>query len=221
MCYNVAKRMTLSGEKILPYLIRPMAREDLTQVNAIDREAFPTQWPPANYRQELQNRLAHYIVASDDSKTVDPPPPKPSGGLSGLVHRLMPWLKQPDPPQAPAQSYLAGFSGIWMMADEAHITNIAVRREHQGKGLGGLLLIATIDLARELKASFLTLEVRASNLVAQNLYTRYGFSQTGLRRGYYLDNHEDAIIMSTERIASPAFQARLQQLRDSLSGKLS
>jgi ribosomal-protein-alanine N-acetyltransferase len=204
----------------LTYTIRPMTREDLAQVNAIDREAFPTQWPPANYRQELQNHLAHYIVVSDDSRTVDPPP-QPPGRLSRLARRIMPWLKHPGPPPATPQPYITGFSGIWMMADEAHITNIAVRREYQGKGLGGLLLIATVDLAREHQASFLTLEVRVSNLVAQNLYTRYGFNKTGVRRGYYLDNREDAIIMSTESINSPAFQAQLQQLRGSLSGKMS
>jgi ribosomal-protein-alanine N-acetyltransferase len=206
----------------LTYSIRSLAKEDLAQVNAIDREAFPNQWPPANYRQELQNRLAHYIIASDDSRTVDSPPEKPPNRLLRLASRLIPWLKRTDTTQAqPPQPYIAGFSGIWMMVDEAHITNIAVRQPYQGRGIGGLLLIATIDLARELKASFLTLEVRASNLVAQNLYSRYGFNKTGLRRGYYLDNREDAIIMSTKSIASPAFQAQLQQLRESLSRKLS
>jgi [ribosomal protein S18]-alanine N-acetyltransferase len=206
----------------LTYTIRPLAKEDLAQINAIDREAFPTQWPPANYRQELQNRLAHYIIVSDDSRTVDPPPLKPPGGLLRLVSRLIPGLKRAESPRAqPPQPYIAGFSGIWMMVDEAHITNIAVLKEYQGQGIGGLLLIATIDLAREFNASFLTLEVRASNLVAQKLYSRYGFNQTGLRRGYYLDNREDAIIMSTENIASPSFQTKLQQLRESLSRKLS
>lgn len=206
----------------MTYSIRPMVREDITQVNEIDHEAFPTQWPPANYRQELQNRLARYLVVYDDSRTADIPPAKSKTGLLRLASRLMPWLKRTDTSRAPLpQQYIAGFSGIWMMVDEAHITNLAVRKEYQGKGIGGLLLIATIDLAREIKASFLTLEVRASNLTAQKLYSRYGFTQTGQRRGYYLDNREDAIIMSTESIASPAFQANLQQLRESLSRKLS
>jgi len=205
----------------LTYSTRPLEKEDLIQVNAIDREAFPTQWPPANYRQELQNKLAHYIVVSDDSRNVDPPPVNPPGGLQRWFSRLMPWIKRADLlPQAPPP-YIAGFSGIWMMADEAHITNIAVRREYQGKGIGALLLIATFDLARQHNASFLTLEVRASNTVAQKLYSRYGFNRVGLRRGYYLDNREDAIIMSTDKIASAAFQAQLEQLRSSLTGKLS
>jgi ribosomal-protein-alanine N-acetyltransferase len=205
----------------LTYSIRPLTKEDLAQVNTIDHEAFPTQWPPANYHHELQNRLAHYIVASDDSRTVDPPLKNPFKGLARLASRLIPWLKNTATRAQPPRPYIAGFSGIWMMVDEAHITNIAVRQEYQGRGIGGLLLIATIDLARELKASFLTLEVRASNLVAQKLYSRYGFAQTGLRRGYYLDNREDAIIMSTDSINSPAFQANIQRLRESLSEKLS
>ena len=66
----------------------------------------------------------------------------------------------------------------------------------------------------------ITLEVRVSNVVAQNLYRKYGFAQVGIRRGYYLDNREDAIIMSTESINSEAFLAQLQQLRESLTQKL-
>jgi ribosomal-protein-alanine N-acetyltransferase len=206
----------------LTYSIRPLTKEDLDQVNAIDREAFPTQWPPPNYRQELNNRLAHYIVVTDDSRLLDQTPPKPRGGLRALAARLIPWLKPADPlPISPPHLYIAGFSGIWMMADEAHITNIAVRKEYRDQGIGGLLLIATIDLAGQFNAGFLTLEVRASNTIAQKLYSRYGFTQTGLRRGYYLDNREDAIIMSTENAASPTFQANLKKLRESLSQKLS
>ncbi len=205
----------------MPYLIRPLTKEDIDQVNAIDREAFPTQWPPPNYRQELNNRIAHYITVTDDTRVLDPPLPKKPGGLRKILSRLLPALNHehnnPDPPPQP---FIAGFSGIWMMADEAHITNIAVRRAYRGKGLGGLLLIATYDMARELKASFLTLEVRASNTVAQCLYTRYGFKQTGVRRGYYLDNKEDAIIMSTDGLTSPALQEQIQQLRESLSRKV-
>jgi ribosomal-protein-alanine N-acetyltransferase len=204
----------------LTFTIRPMEKENLSQVNEIDREAFPTQWPPPNYRQELQNRMAHYIVVDDDSRKVEAPSVKPRPGLLELASRWLPWLISTDRTCPTPRPYIVGFSGIWMMVDQAHITNIAVRKEYQGMGLGGLLIIATIDLSLELKAGSITLEVRASNLVAQNLYSRYGFTQTGLRRGYYLDNKEDAIIMSTESITSPAFQALLQQLRDSLSKKL-
>jgi len=208
----------------LTYSIRPMAQGDLAQVTGIDREAFPTQWPPPNYRQELQNKLAYYIVACDDSRTMEATEVKPRKGLLGLISRIIPLYKRSlfldaTLPEYTRQ-YIFGFSGIWVLVNEAHITNIALRLKYQGRGLGELLLIATIDLAQELNASTMTLEVRASNYIAQNLYKKYGFTQVGLRRGYYLDSHEDATIMSTENITTPSFQARLKNLREALARKL-
>jgi ribosomal-protein-alanine N-acetyltransferase len=140
----------------------------------------------------------------------------------GLLSWFTPWARRRQDATASSVSrqYIVGFSGIWLMADEAHLTNIAVHHQYKGKGLGELLLLATIDLAVSLKASFMTLEVRASNLVAQNLYSKYGFTQMGIRRGYYLDNREDAIIMSTESIAAESFQAHVRQLREALPKKL-
>ncbi len=207
----------------MTYSLRPMCKEDLTQVTEIDREAFPTQVPPANYRQELQNQLARYIVACDDTITVEEPEAKPEGGLSRLISGIIQWFHRnhsPDGDSSPAnKQYIVGFSGIWVLSDEAHITNIAVRQRYQRQGIGELLLIATIDLAKEMKASTMTLEVRASNIAAQNLYSKYGFTQVGIRRNYYLDNREDGILMSTESIASASFQTRLQKLRESLARK--
>jgi len=71
--------------------VRLMGKEDIAQVTEIDREAFPTQWPPANYQRELENRLAHYIVACDAGKTVEVPGVEVASGrgLSGLVCRLL------------------------------------------------------------------------------------------------------------------------------------
>jgi len=219
----MAHRNVNTGEATLTYTVRLMVKEDLEQVNVIDHEAFPTQWPPANYRQELQNKIAHYIVMCDDTRKFESGPDKTSRQKFDIIAWLLPWTRKrrqtlsiPPPPSL----YICGFSGIWMMVDEAHITNIAVRQEYQGKGLGEFLLIATIDLAVELKASFLTLEVRASNLVAQRLYTKYGFIQMGIRRGYYLDNKEDAIIMTTESISAETFKARVQELREALKKRI-
>ena len=99
------------------------------------------------------------------------------------------------------------------MAGEAHITNIAVREQYRRQGIGELLLISLIDLAIELDAHLVTLEVRASNTTAQSLYSKYGFIQVGLRRGYYTDNREDGVLMSLENITSAPIQANLQQLK--------
>ena len=207
----------------MAYSIRPIGKEDLEQVNEIDGEAFPTQWPPANYRQELQNKIAHYLVACDDTRTVSSAGANPPKNKFSLAAWLMLWIKrqrlQDVPPSPITRQYIIGFSGIWMMADEAHVTNIAVRQQYRGRGFGEYLLLATIDLAEKLNASFMTLEVRASNLIAQRLYSKYAFTQMGIRRGYYLDNHEDAIIMSTESLSSDTFQAHTRQLREAHSKK--
>jgi len=208
----------------MTYCVRPIVKEDLTQVSAIDRQVFPTQWPPPNYRQELQNKLAHYIVAHDTAKAFDDNLVQSKENRHHFLSRLLPWFRRDDKEDENSRifrsQYIIGFSGIWMMAGEAHITNIAVREQYQRQGIGELLLVSTIDLSREQQAEMMTLEVRESNKIAQNLYSKYGFKQTGMRRGYYLDNREDAIIMSTESINSEAFLAQLQQLRESLAQKL-
>lgn len=206
----------------MTFSIRQMTAADLDQVQEIDREAFPTQWPAPNYRQELNNRMAHYIVLCDDARRTSPPPPPPPSRPS-FFRRLLPWgstrrrsYYRPDP----TGDYLVGFSGIWTIVDEAHITNIAVRTAYQGRGLGEYLLIATFDLANDLHATFLTLEVRVSNVIAQQLYAKYGFVQQGIRKAYYLDNREDAYIMTTDDIRTTGSKRKLAELRDSLKARL-
>lgn len=209
----------------MTYRARLIRREDIAQVTEIDREVFPTLWPPANYQHELQNPVAHYLVVCDEQRTVDESEayPLPLKGLPGVIARV--WrlfdrsrfFGEELPPSG--RDYVAGFAGLWNMSTEAHITNIAVRESYQRQGIGELLLISTIDLAIKLKASVITLEVRASNTAAQSLYHKYGFYQTGLRRGYYVDNREDAILMSTGDITSASFQSQLQELKQAHSRK--
>ena len=203
----------------MSYYLRQMSKQDIAQVTEIDREAFPTLWPPTDYRHELQNRLAHYVVACSDEKIVKEPTVKavPEKGLPGLVYRIRRLFKREpvshDESPASEIEHVAGFIGLWVIADEAHITNIAVRENYRRQGIGESLLISGINLAKELKASMVTLEVRVSNSEAQNLYYKYGFTQTGLRRGYYTDNKEDAAIMTVNNVHSPTFHAQLQQLK--------
>ena len=203
----------------MPCYVRLMRREDIAQVTEIDREAFPTLWPPANYQHELQNRLAHYIVACDEERTVEEPEVEasPEKGFPSLVSRVRQLFNHNrffnNKLLQSGREYIIAFAGFWIMADEAHITNIAVRVRHHRQGIGELLLISIIDLATELKARIITLEVRASNTAAQSLYHKYGFTPVGLRHGYYSDNKEDAVLMSVENITSASFQAQLQQLK--------
>lgn len=91
-----------------------------------------------------------------------------------------------------------GYAGMWTILDEAHVTNIAVRTAYRGHHLGEKLLRRMMDWAIELGMVRMTLEVRVSNVVARSLYQKMGFTPAGVRKGYYSDNHEDAIIMWCE-----------------------
>jgi len=88
-----------------------------------------------------------------------------------------------------------GYGGMWVILDESHVTNIAVHPEYRGIGAGALIVEALLDVCRYEKATSITLEVRKSNEVAQSLYKRYGFVEEGVRKNYYEDNREDAVIM--------------------------
>lgn len=90
---------------------------------------------------------------------------------------------------------VAGYGGMWLIIDEAHVTNIAVRAPFRGRGLGTRLMSELMRKASFLGALRMTLEVRVSNTVAQRLYEKMGFYAAGVRRRYYTDNNEDAVIM--------------------------
>ncbi|HEY2493145.1 MAG TPA: ribosomal protein S18-alanine N-acetyltransferase [Paenibacillus sp.] len=88
-----------------------------------------------------------------------------------------------------------GYAGMWTIVDEAHVTNIALLEAYRGRKLGGLLLEELMNTASQIGMLRITLEVRVSNMIAQKLYERKGFTSVGIRKGYYSDNHEDAMIM--------------------------
>ncbi|EDL62594.1 ribosomal protein S18-alanine N-acetyltransferase [Bacillus sp. SG-1] len=88
-----------------------------------------------------------------------------------------------------------GYCGVWIIVDEAHITNIAVLPSYRGQGLGDKLMRSMIEIAKEMGARTMTLEVRVSNTPAQSLYRKFGFQEGGIRKNYYSDNQEDALVM--------------------------
>lgn len=96
---------------------------------------------------------------------------------------------------ARAGGQVIGYAGMWLIFDEAHITNIAVHPDHRSRGVGNCLLTELERLARERGILRMTLEVRPSNPAAQALYAKHGFEPRGRRRGYYSDTGEDAVIM--------------------------
>ncbi|HHW60293.1 MAG TPA: ribosomal protein S18-alanine N-acetyltransferase [Syntrophomonadaceae bacterium] len=91
---------------------------------------------------------------------------------------------------------VVGYGGIWVVFEEAHITNIAIAESFRSKGLGRALMQALEDVAHKKRALRVVLEVRPSNLIARNLYESLGYVITGERKHYYVDDGEDALIMT-------------------------
>jgi [ribosomal protein S18]-alanine N-acetyltransferase len=210
-----------------PYLIRTMAIADIPRVSEIERESFPTMWPQTAYKRELQNnKLSAYLVLcrtpfddaeqdadqkSDTGAAADTEHP---AGLRAILRKVRSLLSERAPEEAgPPGTAILGFVGLWFMVDEAHIVTIAVAEAERRQGLGEMLLIAAIDLAQHRNQEVVTLECRLSNLPAQALYEKYGFRRVGVRKRYYTDNNEDALIMTTFPIQDDDFRSKFERLR--------
>ena len=204
-----------------------MTLADLTRVAEIERLAYPSPWPPSAYRKELQeNRRAHYIVVRDGEIALPPPvathpdqpETQPQHQRRPFPLSLLPTRQAASPSRESAA--IIGFAGLWLMVDEAHITTIAVHPAHRGLHVGELLLNSLVGIAYEIGARRVTLEVRVSNTIAQNLYRKYGFEVAGLRRRYYSDNDEDAYIMTTPEIHAASYERQFARLRGELLARL-
>jgi len=202
------------------YHIRRMAEKDIQQVLEVDLDAFPDQWPhptASSFHHELRNKLAYYLVIGSNGAA----PTSGNGHRAIGLREVVSYFRQLFshdrfyiPAGQPAGGdRLVGMAGIWMMVDEAHVVTIAVRKSHRHRGLGEWLLISLIGLSMQLRAKYVTLEVRESNTTAQALYGKYGFTKAGIRRKYYADNGEDALIMTTCELDSPSYLERLQRLK--------
>lgn len=96
---------------------------------------------------------------------------------------------------------LIGYGGFWLVLDEAHISNIAIHPDYRRQGFGRVLLTHLLEEAAAKGATVATLEVRRSNIAAQNLYAGFGFKVIAVRKHYYADENEDALIMCNDNIA--------------------
>ena len=90
---------------------------------------------------------------------------------------------------------IIGFCGVWLVIDAAQITNVAVVESVRGQGIGEGLMREALRVSKEANMDVMSLEVRVTNTVAQNLYRKLGFQDGGIRKGYYTDNQEDALVM--------------------------
>ena len=113
---------------------------------------------------------------------------------------------------------VVGYAGLMFTGDDAHVTTIAVDPAwHRNKIATRLLLHLARETVRK-GARNLTLEVRVSNTGAQELYRLFGFKPAGIRKGYYVETHEDALVMWAEDVDSHTYQTRLAHLEAGISG---
>lgn len=211
------------------YFIEAMTEDDIPRVQVIERQSFTTPWSANTYRREIRNlHNCRYAIARASPTPpggVQRPPPPTAPRSFGIFSQLAAIFLAEQPAPSPADlppdpTPIVGYGGVWLTVDDAHITTIAVDPVYRGQGVGELLLNALIDHAYDLGAHQITLEVRISNTSAQRLYLKYGFQPGGTRPRYYTDNSEDALIMWTEAINTPAYRDRLADLRRQLVARL-
>ena len=201
--------------------LRRLQKDDITEVVEIEREAFSSTWVSSPFRRDLNNKRACYLVACLDPAENSPPPVQQltegiatdRSWLSKLADRFGLGASPVGPPVEEEPS-IAGYVSVWYQGDEAHITEIAVRETMRGNGIGELLLIGSLRAAREYGSHVMTLEARVSNFIAQRLYEKYSFKSVGIRKGYYSDNREDAVIMTTTPIGTDEYGRMFRELQD-------
>lgn len=186
----------------LPWLIAPMSVQDVDPIMEIETRSFSSPWPASAYRYELtHNELSTYLVLKER--------------LPEAQAKKWHWFRPSSAPPA-----ILAYGGFWLMVDEAHISTIAVHPDRRGQGFGEWMLVGLIQAALLRHAAEITLEVRVSNTVAQNLYRKYMFNVVGERKKYYRDNDEDALIMTTPPVDRPEFIRRFAELKTQLEQKM-
>lgn len=192
-------------DKPLPFEIRPMEQGDVSTVVAIDRLSFPTPWSASSYSYELRhNKTSFYYVLLKPEADEATPSQQP-------WHRFF-----KNSPKKETQ--VIGYMGFRLRGPRAHISTIAVHPDWRGCGLGELLLLTALEEALAQGRRAVTLEVRASNRVAQHLYRKCGFRFTGVQEKYYRDG-EDAWLMEM-RADNRACRDRVAELRAVLEARL-
>jgi ribosomal-protein-alanine N-acetyltransferase len=114
---------------------------------------------------------------------------------------------------------IVGYAGIMLSGEDAHITTIAVDPEHHRHTIGTRLLLVLTREALARGARHMTLEVRLSNHAAQDLYRRFGFGPVGVRKNYYQETNEDALVMWSHGIDSPEYDGLLDSIERAIPGE--
>lgn len=187
----------------MSYTLRYMTLHDVPQVAAIDRASFDLPWSERSYAYEVAESSYSFMAALEATSL------RESRGW-------LRWLNAWNGHNRSLEQAVVGFGGLWNVGDEAHISTIAVHPDWRGRQLGEILLAGMIRRSLELRASFVALEVRVSNTIAQNLYRKYEFQVVGVKERYYRNNDEDAYDMRldlTDEAAIARFDERLAALQ--------
>ncbi|MBN2004283.1 MAG: ribosomal protein S18-alanine N-acetyltransferase [Anaerolineae bacterium] len=186
------------SDEIQPYVIRPLTPRDVPAVVSVDRMVFRDPWPESTYVQEIYfNPNAHYFVLE-----------------SQIISTTRRWFSR----RAIHEEQILGFVGMRVENERGHISTLALRPEWRGRGLGELLLLSALEQAVHDGAESVTLEVRISNHVAQNLYNKYGFVRISRLHSYYADG-EDAYLMRSGPV-DMAYRKNLDDSHTALMARL-
>ena len=168
------ERSPLAGDDKL-INIRRATIVDLDSIIAVEAESFAVPWPRQAFVDELTRNIVSYYVVMEQGRELSDD--ATSGQTS--VH----------------QREVVGYMGMWIIVDEAHITNIAVHPKARRQQIAELAVRQMMLVAKGRGAERMTLEVRKSNEPAIALYEKLGFKSYGIRKDYYIEPREDAIIM--------------------------
>jgi len=203
-------------EQALPVSVRRLQAKDIDQVVVIEKEAFSPLWVSSSFKRDLNNKRASYLVACFDEEVSseeilaeldldEPVDPGPSNLWSRVLGRIG-FSSNSVAERGDAAFDVAGYVSVWYQGEEAHITEIAVKESLRSRGIGELLLIGSLKAAIEYGSKVMTLEARVSNFIAHRMYQKYNFKSVGIRKAYYSDNREDAVIMTTSPIDTEEYQ---------------
>jgi [ribosomal protein S18]-alanine N-acetyltransferase len=172
--------------------LQPLSSQHLLDAVELDRRCLGGLWTQDGYQREIDSPNSDLLV----------------------LQRIEPEMK------GETSSTSIGLACAWAIADEAHITLLAIDPAYRQQGLGQMLLYALLVLAWRRSLKWATLEVRLSNQTAISLYQKFGFESVGQRRGYYQDTGEDALILWRKGLQRPEFEDALQQWRQQVSQRL-
>jgi len=188
-----------------------MTVNHVAMVSEIDELSFDPPWPKTSYNFEINQSTISHMVVLEQTIPTEHDNRQPKVGWRGFIDGLFSRNNHTS-----TNRTVIGYGGLWKIADEAHISTIAIHPDHRGHSYGEILLAGMCGKAIAMNADYMVLEVRVSNRVAQELYLKYGFTEFEVKKNYYRSNNEDAydmrLTLDSEHVS--AFEALYETLQE-------